>query len=165
MLPHTTNLCAEVSVHLRAPAPRSPAGSSGIFYVLNQGTKQIVGYSIASGVLTQVGNAYTLSAAPYSIAIAPGGSFLYVGTATGIYLFDIGSSGALTLANNSNVISQDIATTMQVDSTGSWLAGGRPQPRRVARHSNQLHHRSSHFHDRAKHAASCVDRAATRDFA
>jgi 6-phosphogluconolactonase (cycloisomerase 2 family) len=88
---------------------------------MNQGTRQIVAYSINSGAITQVGSPYTLSAAPYSSAIAPSGSFLYVGTASGIFLFDIGSNGALTLANNSNVISQDIATTMQVDSTGSWL--------------------------------------------
>ncbi len=64
--------------------------------------------------------------APHSIAIAPGGNFLYVGTATGIFLYSIGSGGALTLANNNNVISQDIATTMQVDSTGSWLVEAGP---------------------------------------
>jgi 6-phosphogluconolactonase (cycloisomerase 2 family) len=49
-----------------------------------------------------------------------------VGTATGIFLFNIGSGGALTLANGNNVISQDIATTMQVDSTGSWLVEAGP---------------------------------------
>jgi 6-phosphogluconolactonase (cycloisomerase 2 family) len=97
-----------------------------VFYVLNQGTKQVAAYSIVSGALTQVGSLYSLSAAPYSIAIAPGGGFLYVGTATGIFLFNIGSGGALTLANGSNVISQDIATTMQVDSTGSWLVEAGP---------------------------------------
>ena len=49
-----------------------------------------------------------------------------MGTATGIFLYNIGSNGALTLANSSNVISQDIATTMQVDSTGSWLVEAGP---------------------------------------
>lgn len=116
----TTSLCAEVSTS-SGSCTASSGGSSGVFYVMNQGTRQIVAYSINSGAITQVGSPYTLSAAPYSIAIAPSGSFLYVGTASGIFLFDIGSNGALTLANNSNVISQDIATTMQVDSTGSWL--------------------------------------------
>jgi 6-phosphogluconolactonase len=97
-----------------------------VFYVLNQTTKQIVAYSIASGTLSQIGSSYTLSAAPYSLAIAPNGGFLYVGTVAGIYLFDIGSSGSLTLANSSKVISQDIATTMQVDSTGQWLLEAGP---------------------------------------
>jgi 6-phosphogluconolactonase (cycloisomerase 2 family) len=94
--------------------------------VLNQGTKQIVGYTIAAGKLTQVGNPSTLSSAPYSVAIAPNGGFLYVGTATGIFLYDIGAGGTLTLANGSNVISQDVATTMQVDSTGGWLLEAGP---------------------------------------
>jgi 6-phosphogluconolactonase (cycloisomerase 2 family) len=104
----------------------SNGNSSGVFYVLNQGTKQIATYSIASGKLKQIGTSYTLSAAPYSIAIAPNGKFLYVGTATGIFLFNIATGGGITLANNSNVISQDIASTMQVDSTGQWLLEAGP---------------------------------------
>lgn len=123
---NTTNLCAEVSSSSSATCTSSAGNSSSVFYVLNQATKQIAGYSITSGTLAPVGNAYTLSASPYSIAIAPNGGFLYVGTAAGIFLFDISSSGALTLANNSNVISQDIATTMQVDSTGTWLLEAGP---------------------------------------
>ena len=121
----STSLCAEVSSTSSSTCTAS-GGSGGVFYVLNQGTKQIVAFSISAGAITQIGNPYTLSAAPYSIAIAPNGSILYVGTASGIFLFNIGSSGALTLGNSSNVISQDIATTMQVDSTGSWLVEAGP---------------------------------------
>jgi 6-phosphogluconolactonase (cycloisomerase 2 family) len=121
----TTNLCAEVTTS-SSTCTASQGNTSGVFYVLNQGTKEIAAYSIVTGKLTQIGNSYTLSAAPYSIAIAPGGGFLYVGTATGIFLFNIGSGGVLTLANGNNVISQDIATTMQVDSTGSWLVEAGP---------------------------------------
>jgi len=98
-----------------------------VFYVLNQNAKQIVGYSITSGTFTKLaGSPYTLSAAPYSIAIAPNGNFLYVGTAAGIFLYTIQSSGQLTLANNNNSISQDIATTMQVDPSGHWLLEAGP---------------------------------------
>lgn len=121
----TTVVCAEVTTGSDT-CSSSSGNSSGVFYVLNQATKQIVAYSIDSGKLTQIGSPYTLSAAPYSIAIAPNGGFLYVGTATGIFLFDISSTGSLTLANSSNVITQDIATTMQVDSTGSWLLEAGP---------------------------------------
>ena len=46
--------------------------SSGVFYVLNQTTKQIAAYSISSGTLETVsGSPYTLSATPYCIAVAP----------------------------------------------------------------------------------------------
>lgn len=94
--------------------------SSGVFYVLNQTTKQIAAYSISSGSLVQVsGSPYTLAAAPYCIAIAPGGGFLYVGTVNGIYLYTIGSGGGLTAGNSGGTISSDIPAAMQV--YGSWL--------------------------------------------
>jgi 6-phosphogluconolactonase (cycloisomerase 2 family) len=122
----TTNLCAQVSSS--SGSCTATAGSnSGIFYVLDQGTMQIAGFSVVSGVVTQSGNAFTFPSAPYSIAVAPGGGFLYVGTATGIYLFDISSSGTLTLPSSST-ISQDVAASMQVVSTssGSWLVEAGP---------------------------------------
>lgn len=94
--------------------------SSGVFYVLNQTTKQIAVYSISSGTLEQAsGSPYNLSSAPNCIVIAPGGGFLYVGTVSGIYLYTIGSGGALTIGNGGAVISSDIPSAMQV--SGSWL--------------------------------------------
>lgn len=94
--------------------------SSGVFYVLNQTTKQIAAYSISSGTLEPVsGSPYNLSSAPSCIAIAPGGDFLYVGTLSGIYLYSIGSGGALTIGNGGSVISSDIPAAMEV--YGSWL--------------------------------------------
>lgn len=94
--------------------------SSGYFYVLNQETAQIVAYNVNSGKLNQIG-AYTLAAAPTAIAIAPGGNFLYVSTVAGIYLYDISSTGALTISNNGGVVSSDPAASIQVDHTGTWL--------------------------------------------
>ena len=94
--------------------------SSGVFYVLNQTTKQIVAYSIVSGALAQVsGSPYTLAATPSCIAIAPSGGLLYVGTNAGIYLYTIESSGALTPGNSGGTISSDNPAAMQV--YGSWL--------------------------------------------
>jgi len=125
-LSQTTTLCAEVSTTSGTCTATSGSGS-GNFYVLNQNAKQIVGYSIASAALSRIsGSPYTLSAAPYSIAIAPNGQFLYVGTAAGIFLYTIQTSGQLMLANNLNAISQDIATTMQVDPSGQWLLEAGP---------------------------------------
>jgi 6-phosphogluconolactonase (cycloisomerase 2 family) len=70
--------------------------------------------------LTQIA-AYTLSAAPTAIAIAPSGSFLYVSTVAGIYLYDINSNGGLTIGNNSGVVSSDPASSIAVDPSGAWL--------------------------------------------
>ncbi len=107
-----------------------PGSSSGVFYVLNQQTAQIAAYSIVSGTLTPVsGSPYTLpgSAEPLAIAIAPNGAFLYVSTPLdGIYLYTIGSGGALTLGNSSAAISADLATSMQVDATNQWLLEAGP---------------------------------------
>jgi len=94
--------------------------SSGVFYVLDQTTKQVVGYAITSGTLGAIsGGTQTLSAAPFSIAVAPNGGFLYVGTVNGIYLFTIGSGGALSTGNGGAPISTDIPAAMAI--SGSWL--------------------------------------------
>lgn len=110
----TTNTCTSNCTTL----------SSGAFYVLNSATRQVAGYTISSGSLKAVSNSpYTLTAAPVAIAIAPSpGSFLFVSTAApGIYLYSVGSGGALTLGNNSAPISQDPAAAMQVDARSQWL--------------------------------------------
>jgi 6-phosphogluconolactonase (cycloisomerase 2 family) len=95
--------------------------SSGVFYVLNQKTDQIVTYTISSGALSQPVALTPPSPGPLAIAVAPNGHFLCVSTASGIYVYTIASNGALTLGNSSQAISQDPATTMQVDATNSWL--------------------------------------------
>ncbi|HEX4030886.1 MAG TPA: beta-propeller fold lactonase family protein [Terracidiphilus sp.] len=94
--------------------------SGGYFYVTNQATMQLVAYDINSGSLNKIG-AYSLAAAPYAVAIAPNGSLLYVSTIAGIYLYNIGSGGGLTIGNSGGVISSDPASSMVVDTSGSWL--------------------------------------------
>ncbi len=94
--------------------------SSGVFYVLNQTVGQIVAYDISSGTLNKIG-AYAITG-PTAIAIAPDGNFLYVSTlASGIFVYDIASGGALTVGNGGQAISADPALAMEVDKTGSWL--------------------------------------------
>ena len=99
--------------------------ASGVFYVLNQKTAEVAGFSFAAGStkLTAVTNSpYALGAAPFSLAISPNGGFLYVSTAGGIFLYSINaSSGELTLQNNSQAISGDTPLSMVVDPSGSWL--------------------------------------------
>jgi hypothetical protein len=106
--------------------------SSGVFYVLNQTTQQLGAYAITSGVLGTVsGSPYALPSAPTSIAVASDAAFLYVGTVNGIYLYTVGSGGALTIGNSGNPIATDIPAAMVI--SGSWLidafvtAGNSPQ--------------------------------------
>jgi 6-phosphogluconolactonase (cycloisomerase 2 family) len=101
-----------------------PTISSGIFYVLNSsaGQIEIAGYSIVNGSLTALtGSPYVLPSTPYAIAVAPNNNFLYVSTGSGIYLYTIGSSGALTLSSTTPVATDFAAYSIQVDATGSWL--------------------------------------------
>ena len=109
---------------LPASTPSNPTTpttlSSGVFYVLDQTAKEVVGYAITSGTLGAIsGGTQTLSAAPFSIAVAPNGDFLYVGTVNGVYLYTIGSGGALSIGNNGAAIASDIPATMVI--SGSWL--------------------------------------------
>jgi 6-phosphogluconolactonase (cycloisomerase 2 family) len=116
----TTTVCVEVTTSPTGNCS-SNAGTSGVFYVLNQTTDQVVAMSITSGQLTSIGAVTLPSPQPLAIAVAPNGLFLYVSTATGVYLYAINSDGSLTLGNNGTAISTDPAYTMQVDATSSWL--------------------------------------------
>jgi 6-phosphogluconolactonase (cycloisomerase 2 family) len=86
----------------------------------------MVGLFVNSGKLTALpGSPYTLSAAPIAIAVAPNNAFLYVSTLGGIFVYNINTStGQLTVGNSGQPISNDPATSMQVDSTSTWLVEG-----------------------------------------
>lgn len=116
----TTSVCVEVSTSSSASCSAT-AGTSGVFYVLNQETAQIVAMDISSGQLNTISTMTLPAPEPLAIAVAPNGQFLYVSTTTGIFLYTVGSNGALTLGNGGGAISPDLATTMQVDSTNGWL--------------------------------------------
>jgi hypothetical protein len=94
--------------------------TSGNFYILNSGTTpQVVGESIVAGKLTALsGSPYPVTGAPYTIAMGPGGSFLYVSSTSGIFLYSIGSGGVLGTATS---VSGDNAYGLQVDPSGKWL--------------------------------------------
>jgi len=100
--------------------------SSGDFYVLNVATSQMIGLYVNAGTLTALpGSPYTLSAAPIAIAVAPNNAFLYVSTLGGIFVYTVNTStGELTIGNSGQPISSDPATSMQVDSTNTWLVEG-----------------------------------------
>jgi hypothetical protein len=100
--------------------------SSGDFYVLNVATSQLIGLYVNSGTVTALpGSPYSLSAAPIAITVAPNNAFLYVSTLGGIFVYTINTStGQLTIGNSGQPVSSDPATSMQVDTTNSWLVEG-----------------------------------------
>jgi 6-phosphogluconolactonase len=102
-----------------------PTTASGNFYIANEKALQVAGYNIASGgTLNALSDSpYTIATAPVAIALAPSGSFLYVSTAAGIYAYSVDSTtGALTLDGSVEPFdTADLALTMQVDPSGSWL--------------------------------------------
>jgi 6-phosphogluconolactonase len=97
--------------------------TSGVFYVLNAETAQLVAYYVDAGTLTTIAT-YSLPSTPIALTIAPNNNFLYVSTISGIYVYTIASTGKLTVGNSAAAISTDAAQTMQVDATDSWLVEG-----------------------------------------
>src|SRR6185503_7512193 len=100
--------------------------SSGDIYVINSATSQLVALYVNAGTMSTLpGSPYTLAAAPQAITVAPNNAFLYVSTLGGIFVYAIdASTGRLTVGNSGQPISSDPATSMQVDSTNSWLVEG-----------------------------------------
>jgi 6-phosphogluconolactonase (cycloisomerase 2 family) len=115
----TTTVCVDVTTSGTGTCG-SAATTSGNFYVVNQATNQVVAMNISSGTLTTIGAITVPTPLPLAIAVAPNGNFLYVSTSRGVYLYTIGSNGALTLENNLPML-PDQAVAMQVDATNSWL--------------------------------------------
>lgn len=108
----------------KPPDTGGGGSTTGVFYVLNQATQQVVGFAFASGSSTPASftsGTVTLGALPYALALSPGGSYLYVSTGGGLFAYSVASSGALTLLNNSQAISGDLPTAMAVDGSGTWL--------------------------------------------
>ncbi len=65
---------------------------------------------------------------PTAIAVSPNNAFVYVGTATGVFLYNVNSDGTLTEGNNNNVVYLNLVVSgavvvqsMVVDPTNSWL--------------------------------------------
>lgn len=102
-------------------------GTTSYAYVIHTGGT-LAEYSLTSGVLAQLsGSPITVPVLPTAIAVSPNNSFVYVGTSTGVFLYTIGSNGALTLGNNNTIIylntslAAPIIRSMVVDPTSSWL--------------------------------------------
>ena len=115
----TTTVCAEVTTS--SGSCSSTASASGDFYILN--SDSITGYTVSSSVLTALsGSPYGLptGVTPFDMTVNPAGTLLFVSTDAGIFVYTIGTGGALTL-NATPIYEDQVAKSIQVDSTGTWL--------------------------------------------
>jgi 6-phosphogluconolactonase len=103
-------------------------GGSGTFssfaYVANATTATLAGFPIPTAAFTTLtGTSYTLGTTPTALAATPKGAFLYVATLAGsIFMYTIGTNGALTLGNGGSPVVQALYPTwMTIDPSGNWL--------------------------------------------
>lgn len=103
------------------------SGSSSFSYVINAGGT-LGEYALTSGALSAFsGSPVSLPLAPTAMAMAPNNLSLYIGTADGVFLYNIGSDGSLTEGNDDTIVylNQNLTTpqiqSMVVDATSSWL--------------------------------------------
>src|ERR1700691_2957124 len=98
--------------------------SGDYLYVANANNTFLAGFVVSTpGALSILTNSpYNTGVAAQSLAITPTNSFLYVATTAGIFCYALSSGGAITVQNSGTAVATDVvATSMQVDSTGSYL--------------------------------------------
>jgi 6-phosphogluconolactonase len=100
-------------------------------YVGNSTAASVSAFSISSSGISSLSNSpYALGVSPSALAITPANKFVYVASlAGGIYVYSIGSNGALTIGNNGSAVVSGISpTAIKVDVSGNWLLAVDPTP-------------------------------------
>ncbi len=114
------------------PVTTSSTGNTGtgfdLVYAGKNDTNEFVGYAVLSTGLTAVtGSPFSLPSPPLSMAINPADTYLYVGTATGIYGYSIAAGGSLSILNGGSYVANSPAaigpvSAMDISPDGNWLA-------------------------------------------
>ena len=74
----------------------SGAGTGNYVYVGNAQTNSVSGFQVGTGVLTNLPNMpYDLGFSPAAMVVHPSNKFLYVAGVSSIFMYSIGSNGAL----------------------------------------------------------------------
>jgi len=106
------------------PPIKGGGSSSGsdIVYVANASSTSVTGYAMSTGALVAVsGSPYTLSFTPTAIAVTPANTFVYVAGSGVVYVYSIGTGGALTAANNGAAVANGNVVSMDISPDGKWL--------------------------------------------
>lgn len=104
-------------------------GSAGDYlYAGNLATNplSVAGFVLANSALSTISGSYwAVSLEPTALAVTPNDAYLYMGSAAGgIYVFTIGSSGAITLGNSGAPVATGVEpAVLRVDPTGKYLLG------------------------------------------
>lgn len=128
--------CAGFFVCQKASCPASSSSSTvtNYAYVSNSasGSTYINGYNLSGGNLSTAttGSPYSLGYTPIAMAVNPADTFLYVavdsalGTTSipnGMYVYSIGTGGALTIANSGSAVGAGNYTAIDISPDGQWL--------------------------------------------
>jgi 6-phosphogluconolactonase len=92
-------------------------------YVANQATNSIGGFAIGTGTLSAVsGSPLTVGYKPISMVVTPNNGLLYVGAATGVFVYFINTNGgALSIPTTGSQPAGVFAEAMTVSPDGQWL--------------------------------------------
>lgn len=123
--------CHNFFVCEKASCPSSGSGSTtgDYVYVSNAttGSTYLSGYDVGDGALTAIsGSPFNLDYVPVAMSVAPDDDFLYIASAAnasnpGIYVYSIGSTGALTIQNSGAVDISGAIASMDVSADGGYL--------------------------------------------
>lgn len=119
--------CHNFFICEKASCPSS--GSTNYAYVSNSssGSSYVAEYDVANGSLAAIsGSPFNMGFSPVALSIGTSNTFLYAATPStvtnpGIYLFSIGSTGALSTANSGNAVISGTFATMDVSPDGNYL--------------------------------------------
>jgi 6-phosphogluconolactonase (cycloisomerase 2 family) len=96
--------------------------TSNRVYVANQAANSIGGFAIGTGTLAAVNNSpLATSYKPFSMVVTPNNALLYVGSATGIFVYFINSDGSLTTPSTGSQPAGVSAPALTVSPDGQWL--------------------------------------------
>jgi len=91
-------------------------------YVANQASNSIGAFAIGTGTLAAVANSPVKTTyKPISMVVTPSNTLLYVGSATGIFVYFINSDGSLTTPSTGSQPAGVLAQSLAVSPDGQWL--------------------------------------------
>ncbi|MCU1247850.1 MAG: hypothetical protein JWQ49_879 [Edaphobacter sp.] len=96
--------------------------TSNRVYVANQAANSIGGFAIGTGTLAALnGSPLATSYKPISMVVTPNNALLYVGSATGIFVYFINSDGSLGTPTTGSQPAGVFAPALTVSPDGKWL--------------------------------------------
>jgi 6-phosphogluconolactonase (cycloisomerase 2 family) len=115
--------CADFFPPINGGGSSGGGGTSGNrVYVANQATNSIGAFAIGTGTLAAVNNSpLTTTYKPLSMVVTPKNTLLYVGSATGIFVYFINSDGSLTAPSTGSQPAGVSAPALAVSPDGQWL--------------------------------------------